>query len=194
MSLQNTIKYILPQNWVMHAPFEGEVCPTHLARSRGMEIELQRKGYKPIDWKYGRGGEIHIWLMPQEYKPGVPPSYLWAQTLPAHEIELWQDRRIFIWGSGGKDWPEWQEEIKSVLGKTREDSRMSNNGMQRTALRSAADAQRSETENCLYANKEVSGSMHPGMGGGWDGVPGGFFDRLPPDIQATRIETAPAVP
>ena len=34
----------------------------------------------------------------------------------------------------------------------------------------------------------------PGVGGGWDGVPGAFFDRLPPNIQATRIESAPAVP
>ena len=48
---------------------------------------------------------------------------------------------------------------------------------------------RSNRVDCLFPN----GVMHPGEGGGWDGVPQSFFDRLPPDIKAKRI-TTPAAP
>jgi hypothetical protein len=114
--LRNAITNVLPSGWIMKQMTNGAVCPTHLAMGRGMEIQIERTGYTVEDWKHGRGGEVHVWLMPKEYKPGTPPGGE-AQVGPAHETIAWRAWRVFVWGSGGTDWPTWEKDITAALQK-----------------------------------------------------------------------------
>lgn len=75
-------------------------------------LSFKRKGYKPGDWKYGRGGEVHIWLMPADYVSGEPPGG--AQTGAATRMRNWFGRQVYIWG-GANDWPKWISAIRFAL-------------------------------------------------------------------------------
>lgn len=114
--LRDAVTKILPSGWTLKQVIHGRVAPTHLAPADGMEIRIERTGYTADDWKHGRGGEIHVWLMPKDYKPGTPPGG--AQVAPAHEMIFWRTWRVFVWGSGGTDWPTWENGITAALQKT----------------------------------------------------------------------------
>ncbi|MCX6880583.1 MAG: hypothetical protein NTW21_43275 [Verrucomicrobia bacterium] len=99
----------------MRQVIHGTVAPTHLAQGEGMEIRIERTGYTAEDWKHGRGGEVHVWLMPKDYQPGTQPGG--AQVAPAHETITWRAWRVFVWGSGGTDWPTWENDLTAALQK-----------------------------------------------------------------------------
>jgi len=114
-SLRTAITNALPNGWSVKQVTNGVVRPTHLASAEGIEIRIERNGYTPGDWKHGLGGEVHIWFMSKEYNPGTPPDG--AQVGPAHETSTWRTYRVFLWGSGGTDWPAWEKDVLAALKK-----------------------------------------------------------------------------
>ena len=114
-SLRAAIATAVPNGWSVVQAINGIVWPTNMAKAEGMEIQIERNGYTAADWKHGLGGEVHVWLMPKEYRPGTPPDG--AQVGPAHEPSPWRTYRVFFWGSGGTDWPSWEKDVLSALKK-----------------------------------------------------------------------------
>lgn len=115
------IRKILPPDWEIFSYEEDIVEPTHWLKGKGKHILLQRKEFTPEDWKRGLVGRISIWIMSKDYEAShdlycdvIPYP---AQVGPAREIEIWNNHRVFLWGSPGKDWPNWEEDIISVFGK-----------------------------------------------------------------------------
>ena len=81
-------------------------------------ILLIRKNYDPLNWKYGLGGEISIWIMKKGYKSLGPFDYAQrheSQTFPAEEIEICENKKIYLFGSPGKEWLTWKEDIINVF-------------------------------------------------------------------------------
>ena len=111
----------LPKDWVRFGRRAGTVEPLHWEPGKGVELRWQRKGYKPVDGKFGKGGEVHLWIMDANYAPkqdrfaNIDPYP--AQVGPAAETAAWRGRRVFFWG-GGDDWPTAKADLLAVLKAT----------------------------------------------------------------------------
>ncbi len=116
----------LPKNWDIVENSHGQVEPVHWLVGNGWLIRMQRRGYKPIDWKKGKGGDVRVWIMDKGYtpkgdkypnvrgRPGAGP-----QVASAQEVDLWHGRRVLIWG-GAIDWKTWRDDVLSALRATTE--------------------------------------------------------------------------
>jgi hypothetical protein len=91
--LQQALFKVAPKTWQVFPPRNGQVFPTNLAKSDGIEIRMQRVGYVAEDWKRGLDGEAYVWLMPVDYEPRPAPHD--AQTGSAREIEVFAEAMGF---------------------------------------------------------------------------------------------------
>ncbi|HUT56481.1 MAG TPA: hypothetical protein VNA25_01250, partial [Phycisphaerae bacterium] len=114
--LLEELSHVIPGGWEMLHPRSGKVQPTHWPAGSGVEITMQRKGFKPLDWKMGKGGEVIIWIMAEDYQVDKPLHGLHGETQvgPAEEVFLWHGQRVFVFG-GADDWPQWKADITKVL-------------------------------------------------------------------------------
>jgi len=118
--LRKGIDSHLPDSWEFRESRTGKVEPTHWEAYEGVELVWQRKGYTPEDWKRGKGGEAHLWIMAAGY---APERNKYADLAPgegpqigaAAGIGLWHGRRVFFWGSGGDDWPTIASDVAAAM-------------------------------------------------------------------------------
>jgi len=106
----------MPGDWELTDNRHGQVEPTNWQAGPGRHIRFQRKGYKPVDWKFGKGGEISIWVMDEGYAPKMDKGFA-AQVMPAQELPNWYGRRAFLWGAAD-DWAGWDDDVRFSLKAT----------------------------------------------------------------------------
>lgn len=92
----------MPTRWWLEDIAVGRVTPTHWKTGWGTQVTLQRIGYRPLDMKRGKGGQVILWIMDQTYQGERRHGE--AQTGPAGDLAEWRSHRVFIWGYTDGDW------------------------------------------------------------------------------------------
>lgn len=116
------ISATMPKDWEEAGRQSGDVAPTHWEAGKGTQFRWQRKGFEPLDWKNGKGGNVCLWIMDAAYPPkqdkyAGPNAMAAAAMSAAVEIASWRGRRVFLWG-GGNDWPKLKADILAALKAT----------------------------------------------------------------------------
>jgi hypothetical protein len=111
------MKKRMAATWQVHSVGFESSTADNWPKGNGVEIRLQRKGFKPVDAKLGLGGGVSIVVM---IGPFVPPRAVGAQAGNVQDLGPWRAYRVFAMGGGGKDWPTWREDIKAGIKRTQQ--------------------------------------------------------------------------